>query len=73
MSFKQAVEFMAHASESIDHISHHPRWENVFKTVTVHFSTWDIGHRISDRDLKAAENLEGRYDEFMQRYGAGGL
>ena len=64
-SFIQAVEFMRRAAARIDDFGHHPRWENVFKTVTVHYSTWDIGHRPSDRDVKAAYMLEKIYAEFL--------
>jgi pterin-4a-carbinolamine dehydratase len=69
--FRDAVLFMAAASKSIDTIGHHPRWENVFCTVTVHFSTWDIGHRPSDRDHRAAKNIEREYEEFMRQLGRG--
>ncbi len=69
--FRDAVLFMAMASKSVETIGHHPRWENVFRTVTVHFSTWDIGHRPSDRDHRAAVNIEQRYEEFMRDLGRG--
>jgi pterin-4a-carbinolamine dehydratase len=43
---------------------HHPRWENVWKTLKVYLTTWDIGHRISDRDLQLARYFDRAYEEF---------
>jgi pterin-4a-carbinolamine dehydratase len=64
-SFADAISFMQKASGPIDAFGHHPRWGNVFRTVTVAYSTWDIGHRPSDRDQKSAHMLERLYSEFM--------
>ena len=64
-SFADAISFMQKASGPIDAFGHHPRWGNVFRTVTVAYSTWDIGHRPSDRDQKSAHMLERLYREFM--------
>ena len=43
---------------------HHPRWENIWKTVKVYLTTWDIGHRISDRDIQLARYLDQAYSDF---------
>ena len=64
-SFLEAIEFMRQVATRIDAADHHPRWENVFKTVTVYYTTFDIGHRISDRDYKNAMMVERSYREFM--------
>jgi pterin-4a-carbinolamine dehydratase len=64
-SFLEAIEFMESASKPIDAFGHHPRWENIFKTVRVALSTWDIGHRPSDRDFKTAIMLERHYKDFL--------
>ena len=66
-SFLDAVAFMSEAAQRIDPYDHHPRWENLFKTVRVQLSTWDSGHRISDRDYKTARMLERFYREFIER------
>lgn len=66
-SFIDAIEFMRYAAEQIDTFGHHPRWQNIFRTVTVYFSTWDIGHRPSDRDLKCALMLEKAYKRFIEQ------
>lgn len=64
-SFTDAIAFMSKAAGPIDAFGHHPRWQNVFRTVTVAYSTWDIGHRPSDRDHKSATMLERLYREFL--------
>jgi pterin-4a-carbinolamine dehydratase len=56
---------MRQAATKIDIIDHHPRWENVFKTVTVHYTSFDIGHRLSDRDYSSARVMERCYREFL--------
>jgi pterin-4a-carbinolamine dehydratase len=63
-SFEDAMSFMAEASQHITKVNHHPRWENVWRTVTVSLSTWDIGHRVSKLDLELAEYL----DDLKRRY-----
>jgi pterin-4a-carbinolamine dehydratase len=65
-SFTDAIAFMSRAAAPIDAFGHHPRWQNTFRTVTVAYSTWDIGHRPSDRDNKSAQMLERLYREFME-------
>jgi pterin-4a-carbinolamine dehydratase len=42
-SFKKAMEFMQTACDPIQKATHHPRWENQWRTVVVYLSTWDIG------------------------------
>ncbi len=63
--FIDAIDFMVDAAHSIEIIGHHPRWENIYRTVKVHYSTWDIGHRPSDVDLRCVEMLEKIYKRFI--------
>lgn len=65
-SFLDAIAFMSDAAQRIDPYQHHPRWENLFKTVRVYLSTWDSGHIISDRDYKTAQMLEHFYKDFIE-------
>ena len=41
------LEFMQNARAFIDETNHHPRWENLYHTLKVFLTTWDIGHRVS--------------------------
>jgi pterin-4a-carbinolamine dehydratase len=66
-SFIDAIEFMRVAADAIDTVNHQPRRENIFRTVSVNYSTWDVGHRPSDRDLKSAQMLERLYRRFIAK------
>ena len=69
-SFKAAVDFMAKAVPSIEEKPvHHPRWENQYKAVTVYFSTWDAGSKITKYDTDAAEKMDRLYASFEGKYG----
>ncbi|MGH7486969.1 MAG: 4a-hydroxytetrahydrobiopterin dehydratase [bacterium] len=66
-TFQGAIGFMAQMAPGCDIAMHHPRWENIWKTVRVYFTTWDIGHRISDRDVQLARYFDRAYSEFDAR------
>ena len=57
-SFEDAMNFMAAATPKISKMDHHPYWENIWRTVSVWLSTWDIGHRPSILDVKLAAHLD---------------
>ncbi len=63
-SFQDAVGFMTLVAPGCDIAMHHPRWENIWKTIRVYLSTWDIEHRISDRDIQLARYFDRAYAEF---------
>ena len=62
-SFKDAIGFMAFAAKVIDgwRPPHHPRWENQWQVVTVSFSTWDVGCRVTELDIEAARKFDRLY------------
>ncbi len=62
-SFEAAINFMHGSIETIDRMQHHPRWENQWKTVTVYLTTWDIGSRISAKDIELAKALDAAYQQ----------
>jgi pterin-4a-carbinolamine dehydratase len=57
-SFEDAMDFMHVASKQVSDVDHHPRWENVWRTVTVWLSTWDIGQKPSRLDIELSRFLE---------------
>lgn len=63
-SFRQAIEFMREVSESVVKMQHHPRWENIWRTVEVWLSTWDIGHKPSRLDVELAREMERIYRKY---------
>lgn len=60
-SFPDAIEFMREVSKSVIKAEHHPRWENIWRTVTICLSTWDIGHKPSQLDVDLAREIERVY------------
>jgi pterin-4a-carbinolamine dehydratase len=60
-TFRDAIGFMNEVAPGCDLASHHPRWENIWKTVRVFLTTWDIGQRISDRDIQLARYFDRAY------------
>src|SRR4051812_34631421 len=39
-TFKDAIAFMAEVADFADKANHHPRWENIFKTLSIYLTTW---------------------------------
>src|SRR5262245_11749628 len=65
-TFRDAVQFMNLVAPGCDIAMHHPRWENVWKTLRVYLTTWDAGHRITDRDLQLARYFDRAYADFAE-------
>jgi len=64
-SFRDVLVFMVEVGDFADNANHHPRWENIFKTLRVYLTTWDIGHRISHLDLLLAQYLDRAYKRYQ--------
>jgi pterin-4a-carbinolamine dehydratase len=65
-SFEDAIAFMSAAVPHISKAQHHPRWENLWRTVLVWLTTWDIGHKPSQLDLDLASFLEQLRSSFPE-------
>jgi pterin-4a-carbinolamine dehydratase len=63
-SFLDAIAFMHQVAPRCERAMHHPRWENIWRTLNVYFTTWDIGHQISDRDLQSAKAFDQVFATF---------
>jgi len=63
-SFEDAMEFMQRVARHVSQVQHHPRWENVWRTVVIWLSTWDIGHKPSRLDIDLAAQIERIYHDF---------
>jgi len=63
-SFEDAIAFMAAAAPGIGQREHHTRRENIWRTVSVWLSTWDIGHKPSVLDAEMAAWLDGVRKQF---------
>ncbi len=56
-TFEQAMHFMTQSVPEICSMQHHPRWENIWRTVDVYLSTWDLQFQISQLDVALAKHL----------------
>jgi len=57
-TFGRAMDFMAQASIEIRKQQHHPRWENIWRTVSVWLATWDLQFQVSELDVELARHLD---------------
>jgi 4a-hydroxytetrahydrobiopterin dehydratase len=56
-NFIEAFGFMTKVALEAEKMNHHPEWSNVYKKVTIHLSTHEIGG-ISDLDIQLAKKIE---------------
>lgn len=60
-TFDDAIHFMATAARYIRVTEHHPFWENQYQDVRIRITTWDVGLRITKKDVQLAEYLDQLY------------
>ena len=65
-SFREVVNFIMMASRDIEQIAHHPDWHNVYQELEIWLCTWDVGHRITDLDIKLAQRFDALYDRHFR-------
>lgn len=65
-TFEDVLEFMSKAAPYIADMNHHPRWENIYASLVVGLTTWDIGFRPSRFDVELATFLEGLFRSFVE-------
>lgn len=66
-SFEDAIHYMFSAMRHISKVDHHPDWENIWRTITVWLTTWDIGHKPSHYDFELAQYLDELYEGYVSR------
>jgi pterin-4a-carbinolamine dehydratase len=69
-SFLDVLDFMSDIGRFCDQANHHPRWENIYRTLLIHLSTWDIGHRVSHLDLTLAAHMDKVFARYQATNGA---
>jgi pterin-4a-carbinolamine dehydratase len=63
-TFADAIHFMNTAARFVSINQHHPDWQNLWVTVQVWLTTWDIGHRLTYKDIRLSQYLEKLYREY---------
>jgi pterin-4a-carbinolamine dehydratase len=66
-SFSDAIHFINTASRFIDLKDHHPEWTNIWRTIVVHLSTWDIGRKPTILDADVATYLDRLYENYERQ------
>jgi pterin-4a-carbinolamine dehydratase len=65
-TFEDVVSFLGKTQPRISKIDHHPRWEIIWVTLVVHFCTWDIGYRVSRRDIEMAKMFDSEFEAYYK-------
>lgn len=66
-SFRDAIHFMNTAARFVDQKNHHPEWTNIWRTLIVHLTTWDIGSKPSMEDVDVAVYLDELYRAYTPK------
>ncbi|MFL6248569.1 MAG: 4a-hydroxytetrahydrobiopterin dehydratase [Thermoanaerobaculia bacterium] len=66
-NFPDAIEFMASLAPRFQELQHHPRWGNEWNLVTIRFTTWDAGNKITAYDIKLARMVDAAYRKYLKR------
>jgi pterin-4a-carbinolamine dehydratase len=70
-TFSDTIHFMMTTARYIRVTGHHPLWENQYVDLRVRLTTWDVGSRITWKDVRLAEYLDRQYREYVA-YDRGG-
>lgn len=57
--FSQAFGFMTRVAIEAEKMNHHPKWTNVYNSVEFWLNTHDAGDKVTDRDRKLAQKIDG--------------
>jgi 4a-hydroxytetrahydrobiopterin dehydratase len=58
-NFSEAFAFMTRVAIEAEKMNHHPKWTNVYNQVEFWLSTHDAGDKVTDKDKKLAEKIDG--------------
>lgn len=60
-SFPESIAFLQTLVEPLEALNHHPRIESNWRDLTLTFTTWDAGQRLTALDMEAALAVEALY------------
>ncbi len=58
-NFTEAFGFMTRVALEAEKMDHHPNWSNVYNTVTIELTTHSAGNKVTEKDRKLAEIIDG--------------
>jgi 4a-hydroxytetrahydrobiopterin dehydratase len=56
--FRTAFAFMTRVAFLAEEHQHHPRFDNVYNTVTLSLNTHDAGNKVTEKDLALARSIQ---------------
>ncbi len=56
-TFRDAVAYIVLLGIEAEMMNHHPEFHNSYNVIAFSFCTHDVGHKITDTDIKLAERL----------------
>lgn len=56
--FKEAFGFMTKVALIAEQMNHHPKWSNVYNSVTIELSTHEAGHVVTEKDRALAKAID---------------
>lgn len=56
--FKEAFGFMTQVALVAEKMNHHPKWTNIYNTVTIELSTHEAGNVVTEKDRRLAHFID---------------
>lgn len=56
-TFRDAIAYIVLVGIEAEMMNHHPEFHNSYNVIAFSFCTHDVGHKITDTDVKLAERL----------------
>jgi 4a-hydroxytetrahydrobiopterin dehydratase len=63
-NFDEAWEFMQKVALLAKELNHHPNWYNSYNTVKIELTTYDLGNKISDKDILLSKKIKQAYEKY---------
>ena len=64
-NFRDAISFIVQIAIEAEVMNHHPEFFNSWNKVSFSFCTHDVGHKITDTDIKLAEKISETARRFI--------
>jgi pterin-4a-carbinolamine dehydratase len=68
-SFQDVIHFMNTASRFIARTDHHPEWTNIWRSLVVRLTSWDVGAKPTMLDVDLANYLDDLYKSYVRKIG----
>jgi 4a-hydroxytetrahydrobiopterin dehydratase len=65
--YLDAVEFLRRVAEAAERLNHHPDVELRYVNLALRLTTHDAGNKVTDKDLRLAEEIQKIVEEFRDR------